>query len=166
MPLQGKKEAGGGSRFTINLDKASEDEKLGVAVVFGDKKHMLVKMVDPEGMIPRWNAQNSKQAVCKGDLLLSINGVRGDTDAMGAVLKDKTKNKFELLVWRADVLVWRAREPMSAEAAARDDSTEVISSMAPELVGDEEPALDVFIAAEITEAPVRHAAAGCSRCGF
>lgn len=76
--------------FEASLDK-SGGEKLGLDISAYDGKTLLVGKVKT-GPVERWNAQHAGQwdkCICRGDRIIVINGVRGDSDELlGAARAD------------------------------------------------------------------------------
>lgn len=76
--------------FEVTLDK-SGGEKLGLDISPYDGKTLLVGKVKP-GPVERWNEQHQEQwekCVFRGDRMIVINGVRGDSDELlGAAKAD------------------------------------------------------------------------------
>eukprot|EP00929_Paragymnodinium_shiwhaense_P000513 TRINITY_DN100755_c0_g1_i1.p1 TRINITY_DN100755_c0_g1~~TRINITY_DN100755_c0_g1_i1.p1 ORF type:complete len:790 (-),score=216.75 TRINITY_DN100755_c0_g1_i1:43-2412(-) len=91
----GTKVAASGSKetlFAVRLDR-SGGARLGIDVETGqqakgwDGKTLLVKGIQAEGLVPRWNLDHPKKAVAAEDRIVEANGQRGDAMAILAECK-------------------------------------------------------------------------------
>lgn len=75
--------AAGDSSFEVMLTKTKSDERFGFAnVPSSDGRSLLVSWIDEGGLLGNWNNYHSTCPVRDGDVIVSVNGVNNDSEAM------------------------------------------------------------------------------------
>merc|ERR1719277_751570 len=96
--------------WLITLSKAG-GKKLGVDVDLFDGKCLLVDNVNP-GMVDDWNKDHPDKAVQKEDLIVEVNGARGDAVALTELCKKD--EVLRMVIWRPpedEKQRWRETNP-------------------------------------------------------
>ncbi|CAK9023155.1 unnamed protein product [Durusdinium trenchii] len=84
--------------FEIKLTKTYGKSRLGVDVDLTDGFGLVVDQVT-EGLIRDWNQVHPEQAVIKGDRIVAVNGVRGNSNEITEVCKSQAV--LELVIQRS-----------------------------------------------------------------
>lgn len=133
--------------FKVTLENPTGSVSMGIAAKFPEKKYILVESMKDEGLIPAWNKakENTPEVqVNAGDLLLVVNGISGNSDAM---LEECKAKSIVVLVKRA-----------ASAAVAPATETPVIEAPTAEGPAAEGPSSEEPVPQ--AEAPVVEAAAG------
>eukprot|EP00404_Azadinium_spinosum_P023679 CAMPEP_0180638336 /NCGR_PEP_ID=MMETSP1037_2-20121125/44263_1 /TAXON_ID=632150 /ORGANISM="Azadinium spinosum, Strain 3D9" /LENGTH=143 /DNA_ID=CAMNT_0022659843 /DNA_START=46 /DNA_END=477 /DNA_ORIENTATION=- len=85
-----------GSLFTVIIEKRP-DVRLGIDVDLTHGVDLLVDKVK-SGLVDEWNQDNPTKAVKENDIIISVNGVKGECGAMTDEVK--ASDKLELVVKR------------------------------------------------------------------
>lgn len=79
--------------FTVHVEKTEELGKLGVALEAApakDTADIMVTAIDDDGLLGKWNKSNHGLAIQTGDLIIDVNGTRGDVLQMYNLLKNES----------------------------------------------------------------------------
>lgn len=74
-----------GKQYKIALEKLTDEEKIGIDIVQHEGAILRVKRIK-EGLIAKWNAEHTEQAVVPGDFIVAVNGTRDDAESMLEVI--------------------------------------------------------------------------------
>lgn len=117
--------------FEATLDK-SGGEKLGLDISAYDGKTLLVGRVKP-GPVERWNTQHAAQwemCILRGDRVIAINGVRGDSDELlGAARADVLNMTICRRIEFAVTIEYNANDNFGLDFEDTPDRCVVISSV-------------------------------------
>eukprot|EP00929_Paragymnodinium_shiwhaense_P047948 TRINITY_DN24315_c0_g1_i1.p1 TRINITY_DN24315_c0_g1~~TRINITY_DN24315_c0_g1_i1.p1 ORF type:complete len:241 (-),score=62.61 TRINITY_DN24315_c0_g1_i1:212-934(-) len=146
--------------FKVLIEGASENDKLGLAIVGMSDNTYKVTDVREAGLVPDWNKNNEStpaNVVKAGDLIVSINGKFGDLEAMKAELKTTSlclaiqRGAAAPAVAPAAPAAAPAQAPSMAEPAA-EPTTELTEPAAEPAAATEPPAPTPVEAAAPAEA--------------
>eukprot|EP00927_Polykrikos_kofoidii_P083510 TRINITY_DN8567_c0_g1_i1.p1 TRINITY_DN8567_c0_g1~~TRINITY_DN8567_c0_g1_i1.p1 ORF type:complete len:1004 (+),score=237.04 TRINITY_DN8567_c0_g1_i1:92-3103(+) len=84
--------------YKIKIDKG-DGQKLGIDIDPKDGKTLVIEDIARDGLISAWNRQYPSQRVRIGDLILEINGVRGDSNRL--VTAASQKRVLEMVLRRS-----------------------------------------------------------------
>lgn len=106
----------------VVLEKKTEDEKLGAAVIYSNKVTLTIKAFKETGLIVDYNKSlmggSDLPPMMLGDVIFDVNGVSGDAQAMMEQLKPL--GKVTLTFKRQELPAEPAAEPASAEPASAE----------------------------------------------
>lgn len=129
----------------------TEEEKLGVTIVGDAENTFLVQAIKDEGLVPVFNATMEgapESQVQVGDLIVAVNAVFGNNDAMTKELQQKT-------------IVLTMKRKAAEEAAAAEEETPAAPATegAAEPAPVAEPAAEPAVATDAEVAPAEAAPA-------
>lgn len=146
--------------FKVTFENPTGSVSMGIVAKFPEKKYILVESMKDEGLIPAWNKANENTPevqVNAGDLLLVVNGIFGNSDAM---LEECKAKSIVVLVKRAAsaVVAPAAEAPVTEAPTAEGPAAEGPSSEEP-VPQAEAPAVEAAAGAPAVEAPAGEAPA-------
>merc|ERR1740120_672763 len=68
--------------FVAVVSKTNFSQPLGVDVDVSDDTCLTIERVHESGALPMWNRKNPATLVQPGDVIVDVNGVRGDAELM------------------------------------------------------------------------------------
>jgi len=92
--------------FFVTLDKAGMGStKLGVDVSVCDidgRRYLKIKKFRVGGLLMSWNSQNPSEALKEGDIIMDVNGIRGNSEELYATIAND--EVLKLLIMRKELL--------------------------------------------------------------
>ncbi|CAK9106175.1 Thrombospondin-type laminin G domain and EAR repeat-containing protein [Durusdinium trenchii] len=85
-------------RLPVHLCKTKKAESLGVKLEYrDDSMGVVIQQLNTHGLLPRWNAENLKDAVGAGDRIIAVNGKRASSPEIVEMIKEESKLDFTVL---------------------------------------------------------------------
>jgi len=108
-----------GGMYTLVIKKGdTETRDLGIRVAHADGSTLLVNIILAWGLIAEWNAKNPHRQMMVYDVIIEVNGIRGNAQEM--LNEIRTNRALEFLVCRmsAEELMEIRREPFQGHGRA------------------------------------------------
>jgi len=90
-------------RWTVQVDR-SGGRRVGLDLDYGDRRTLLVKRIQAEGLVVKWNAGASPhRRVRVGDRIVAVNGIEGFAKGVKALMDEMRRHKVLNLTVLRDV---------------------------------------------------------------
>lgn len=110
--------------YKVTIERA-DDAKMGLSIVTMTDNTIKINALKDEGLVSDWNKKNEEASpelmVKEGDLILAVNGVFVDVEAMKKEMEQKT---FTMTLKRAPVVTPEPEEAAPTPAAAAEPAAE------------------------------------------